>query len=486
MNIMNILLRFSVRSPLASLLALVSCSFLATRSTVAQDSNEPVWRLATFSIDVTPPIGHMLFTGGFQRATAVTSGLEARGFVLLHPDKATKPFVVCSFDWSEIRNEAYDSLRDALAKAAGTDRERVLLSSIHQHDTPLGDLAAQRVLVDAGSEHQVIDEMFFFEVVGRLAAAVETGLEDAKTVTHFGVGKAKVERVSSNRRYVLEDGSVHYDRGSATKNLSAQRAPEGDIDPWLRTLSFWNGDQAVCALSVYATHPMSYYRTGKVDADFPGIARRLRQADDAGIFQIYASGCSGNVTAGKYNDGAVENRQVLADRLYQGMRGAWEATERYALSSKKDAVVFRNAKLRLEPRVIAGYSKAELEKQIAEKESAREHCMAALGLSWHQRADNPEHRIDVPAIDFGEAILLLLPAEMYVEYQLFANEVAGDERTVITIGYGECGPGYIPIERAWREKDHNLGDWCWIAEGMEQRVKTAIRESLLGVPPAPR
>ena len=438
------------------------------------------WRLGTFAVDVTPPVGHLLFTGGFQKAKGVTSRLEARGFVLLPPKsgsgEAAKPFVVCSFDWGEIRNDAYDSLRDELAKAAGTIRERVMVCSIHQHDTPLADLTAEKFLVDAGSGHRSISVEFFADVRQRLASAVEAALEKAGPVTHYGVGKGKVERIASNRRYVLEDGSVHYNRGSATKNLSAQRAPEGDIDPWLRTLSFWNRDQAVCALSVYATHPMSFYRTAKVDADFPGLARRKRQADEPAVFQIYASGCSGNVTAGKYNDGNQANRQPLADRLYQGMVDAWSATERQALSA--DAVVFRNAKLRLEPRVTDGYSIEDLTRRINEKTGARDQCMAALGLSWHAHADDPEHRIDVPAIDFGEAALLLLPGEMYVEYQLYANEIGGEDKTVITLGYGECGPGYIPIERAWQEKDANLGDWCWVAKGMEPMIKAAIREAL--------
>jgi hypothetical protein len=47
-------------------------------------------------------------------------------------------------------------------------------------------------------------------------------------------------------------------------------------------------------------------------------------------------------------------------------------------------------------------------------------------------------------IDFGPAALALLPAESYVEYQLLAQKVRPDD-FVLTAGYGECGPGYIPI-----------------------------------------
>jgi hypothetical protein len=83
----------------------------------------------------------------------------------------------------------------------------------------------------------------------------------------------------------------------------------------------------------------------------------------------------------------------------------------------------------------------------------------------------------MPVIDFGPAQLLLLPAESYVEYQLFAQSVRPDS-FVIAVGYGESAPGYIPIEKAWAENDSNLRDWCWVAPGAEARMKEAIVEAL--------
>ena len=50
----------------------------------------------------------------------------------------------------------------------------------------------------------------------------------------------------------------------------------------------------------------------------------------------------------------------------------------------------------------------------------------------------------------------------------------------MTMGYGECAPGYIPIERAWREGDSNLRDWCWVAPGAEAEMTRALRAALRG------
>ena len=98
------------------------------------------FRLATFSADVTPPLGHPLMGGGIAPAREVLDPLSARGFVLLG---AGRPIVLAAIDWCEIRNDAFDRWREALAEAADTEPRRVLVTSLHQHDAPIADLAAQ-------------------------------------------------------------------------------------------------------------------------------------------------------------------------------------------------------------------------------------------------------------------------------------------------------------------------------------------------------
>src|SRR5207248_2521002 len=194
-----------------------------------------------------------------------------------------------------------------LAKAVGTDPVRVMLCSLHQHDAPVADLEAQELLEKHKAKGSVCDRAFVERVAERVADAAKESLKAARTVTHVGTGQARVEKVASNRRYTDETGTVHYNRMSATRDPKIRAAEEGTIDPFLKTVSLWDGDAPLLGLSAYATHPMSYYGKGGVSADFVGMARRRRQADTPGVFQMYASGCSGNVTAGKYNDGSPDN-----------------------------------------------------------------------------------------------------------------------------------------------------------------------------------
>ena len=429
--------------------------------------------VATFSVDVTPPIGHQLFTGGGVDSVAVNDSLFAKGFVI-SGGGLEKPAVFVSVDWAEIRNDAFDRWREVLAEAAGTDRVRVLVSAIHQHDTPLPDLAAQKILNEAGADTQLIDPDFHEKTVQKVAAAIREAMKNSRTISHFGIGKAEAEGLASNRRFVNSEGEISYGRGSGGQNLAGRIAPVGTIDPWVKTLSFWDGDEAVCALSIYATHPMSVYRTARISADFPGIARAARQKKTPSALQIYASGASGNITVGKFNDHKMETRIVFAERLETAMTAAWDATKKHPVSK----IEFKSEELMLDPRVDGDFTKEKLNEQLNDTSQNRmKRGMAALGLSWQKRCEAGQP-IDVPMLDFGgKAQLILLPGEIYVEYQIAVQELRPDS-FVMTAGYGECGPGYIPTKRAWEENDSNLSDWCWVAPGQEEKIRAVLKRLL--------
>ena len=107
---------------------------------------EPV-HIATFQIDVTPPLGAALCNGNVKPAMEIVSPLTARGVVLLG---AGDPIVLCAFDWVGIGNESYDRFREALAHAVGTTSELVALQTLHQHDAPGSDFATERLLAQHG------------------------------------------------------------------------------------------------------------------------------------------------------------------------------------------------------------------------------------------------------------------------------------------------------------------------------------------------
>jgi hypothetical protein len=385
--------------------------------------------------------------------------------------------VFVSVDWCEIRNLAHDRWREGLAEAVGTTPDRVMVSTVHQHDAPVADLEAEEILRQRGLAASVCDPVFHAEAVGRVAAAARASVPGARFLTGIGMGRSRVDRVASNRRYRMPDGAVRWDRTSATRNAFAIEAEEGLVDPWLRMLSFRAGDRVLASLSFYAVHPMSYYGQGEVSADFPGMARRMREAEAPGVAQVYVSGCSGNVTAGRYNTGARETRAVLAERLRAAMAGAWDST----VWSAPGAVEFRSSRVGLAPRTEAAFTVAGLEASLAAGVGDGDRggfraCLAAMGLSWLRRVGRGQP-IEVPCLDLGPALLTVLPGEAYVEYQLAAQACRPDA-FVCVAGYGDGATGYVPTDRHWEEGDTNLGDWCWVAPGAEARLRAAVQEVL--------
>ncbi len=446
----------------AALAALAAAPF-------AHAQEPPALTLATFTAEVTIPIGHPCMGGGIAAAKEVLDPLYANGFVLRG---AGKPVVFLALDWCEIRNAGYDRFRAKVAAAVGTDPVRVMLSALHQHDAPIFDPSAQELLEKHKAGAAVCDNTFFETATTAVADAAAASLKTSRRVTHFGTGRARVERVASNRRYTDDAGAVYYNRMSATRDAKIRAAGEGTIDPELKLLSFWDGDAPLVGLSAYAVHPMSFYGRGGVTADFVGLARRRLQADTPGALQVYASGCSGNVTAGKFNDGDPGNRPVLADRMYRAMAAAWRDTRKVAVTTP----TFRSVPLTLEARGGADFAVEALTTRLTADPRPFGRCLAALGLSWANRvkAGKP---IDVPALDFGGAVLAVLPAESYVEFQIAAQQARPGDFVVVA-GYGECGPGYIPVERAWAENDGNLSDWCWVERDSEKRMSEAIARAL--------
>ncbi len=400
----------------------------------------PPFHIATFECDVTPPLDHPLCGGWIAPVRGVDDPLKALGVVLLGHEK---PVVLCAVDWTGLRNEAFRRWRAALAEAAHTTPEHVSLHCVHPHNAPFADAEAQKLIADARAPIS-LDLKFYEGCVSRSAEALKAALTKAAKFTHVGTGSGDVKEVASNRRVLGDDGKVKFTRTSATKSKEARDAPEGLIDPTLRTLSFWDSETPVAALHFYACHPMSYYGDGRVSADFCGLARQKRH-DETKVFQVYFNGCGGNVTAGKYNDGAKENRAALRDRVHAGMVAAWKVTKR----AEVKAWDWRFEPVKLPPRTEASFGEVESTKALNdEKAPAAKRNNAAYQLAWLKRKETP---IEVNCLSFGDAHFnLFLPGEAFVEYQLAAQKLKPGA-VVNVAAYGDDGPGYIPTAKAYLE-----------------------------------
>ncbi|HLN31677.1 MAG TPA: hypothetical protein VK395_28305 [Gemmataceae bacterium] len=471
-------IEFTRREVLAAAAAWIGAG-LETTTSLAQLRQEPLFQLTTFSADVTPPLGHPLMGGGTASVRQIDDPLYANGLVLLGMDK---PIVLVAVDWYEIRNDAYDSWRAALAEAARTVPERVLVTSVHQHDAPIADLEAQRILEKRQAAGRICDLKFHERALQNVAHAARASLQNPRRISHIGLGQANVEQAASHGQFREDNARSTFGRVRTTRDPRANARPVGASDPWLKMLSFWDSEFPLAVVSCYAApkYALREYGKGAVSADFVGMARKRRRAEQPGTAQIYLSGCGASATAEKSDESSSEDRHELADRIYRAMSQAWKATRRHPLKQ----IAYRTVPLRLEPRNSPGYSVADLQRRLATSTRPFDQCLAALGLSWRNRAD-AGHKLDVSALDFGMAQVVLLPGGSSAEYQLMAQQLRRDE-FVIVAGYGECAPGFIPVGRVWQDGATKLRDWCWVAPSSERALTAALQSVLTPASGTPR
>jgi hypothetical protein len=427
---------------------------------------------ATFKVDVTPPAGSPLCDGMVPAAKGVNDPLTARGIILQADEQ--KPVVLVAVDWVGIGNDGHDAWREAIAKAVATDADRVCVHSLHQHDAPGCDFEADRIASGVGLGGQLFNVEFARQAIKRVAAAAASARTKLESVTHVGVGKAHVEKVASNRRILGRDGKVQYVRySSAGKDPLMQKLPEGLIDPDVRLVSFWNNDRPLAVLSYYATHPQSYYYTGKTSADFVGMGRDEAETNERTELHIHFNGAGGNITAGKYNDGSHAMRPVLAHRLAAGMKAAWDATTK---ASVKDLDLDWSTRGVTLP-VGEWYDEQErLAILRDEKEQLIPRLQAARAISFARRMQAGK-KIIIGRLRLGNVDILHMPGELFIEYQLAAQKLRPDF-FVCMAAYGDYGAGYVGTSEAYSQGGYETGIVSRVSPRSEVVLMDAMSELL--------
>ncbi len=422
---LNTLLKLSL-----GLIFLFFITFVAiSEDNSARKENLPVQlHLASFDIDVTPPVGHKLAYGSAIKSWDL--GLRAKGVIL---SGAGQPIVLVAIDWIGLYDACYDEFKRTLARAAETVPERVAVHALHQHDAPRGN----------------IHDSFVIETLQQLELALANSLKDAEPITHVGYGDAEVFKVASNRR-ILDPltNRVRAQRWTACGDSTLRAEPEGVIDPVVSLVSFWNKEKPLAVLSFYATHPQSYYRMGIPNPDFPGIARFLRQLAVPEALHIHFTGAGGNIGAGKYNDGSKENRLILAERLADGMKRAWEATELQPISP--DSVDWK------------------VKKVILPADTTKVNSYL-----FRYRAGTT---IDIQSMALNNTRVLFMPGELFVEYQLAAKQMRPDLHIAMA-AYGDGTLGYIPTADAYPEGGYEV-EVARVTFKAEEILMDAMRELL--------
>ena len=133
---------------------------------------------------------------------------------------------------------------------------------------------------------------------------------------------------------------------------------------------------------------------------------------------------------------------VLALRLADGMKRAWDATKRHPLAA--DQLGWQTVPVRLptaahleEEKLIAAIKTQPARGPIAEPDQ----------LAWLKRSETGR-AIDVSCLRVDTVRVLHMPGELFVEYQLAAKAMRRDLHVAMA-AYGDYGPDYIGTAAAY-------------------------------------
>jgi hypothetical protein len=434
-----------------------------------QARNHVNLRCGSFQVDVSPPIGHALCGGLAPPARGQRDPLFARGLIL---DDGKTRVLTCAVDYCCLVGEAHRQVVRVLARGAGIAPGCVALHTVHQHDAPYVHLEAEPLLKRQGIGQ--IDEAWWEAMVKKLGRAAAS-VRRLQRVTAVGVGEARVTGCASNRRLIGRNGRVQAMRLSMTTDPALQAWPVGLIDPLLRTITLWNGRKLLASLNYYACHPQSAWRRGLISADSIGEALRLTREQFPAAFHLYFNGCGANITFGKF---ATKNPEAnirlfgsrIADGIVRGIRHS--ETTRVA----PGPLLWRSRPVHLPVQV--RLSRAQAERWlISPRQPLPMRAFAAWALEAGARRQR-WGRVKVQSLRLGPAWIVHLPAEVFVEYQLYAQALRPEEFVAIA-AYGEGGMLYLPTAEAFRQGGYEVDALSsYSTPATEPLLKAALRRAL--------
>lgn len=178
--------------------------------------------------------------------------------------------VLVGLDLGGVRNEMIAEVMPRLVSATGCPSQNILITATHTHSSNTGGLGGQ----GSPSAKRVSDAII-------AAAAYARGRMRPATV---GFGTTQVA-LNTNRDLFTKNGEWRQ-----------QPNPNGPSDKTLAVAAFIGQDHVPIGVFMsYAMHPINFYLSGVISADFPGAASRtVEELFDDKPVAIFAQGASGD------------------------------------------------------------------------------------------------------------------------------------------------------------------------------------------------
>jgi neutral ceramidase len=247
----------------------------------------------------------------------------------------------------------------------------------------------------------------------------------------------------------------------------------------------------------YALHPTFLHSDSfLVSADYPGCIRKCLAEKKPGMAFLFAQGCSGNQSPRYFRSGKTYGEAMRvgyaigeeAARVLDAME--YSPDPRLLVRSTEIDIETRTLPPVAEAKKAAEAARAEWDRVKAESRTERDVWNAELrflgaedtlayvmvrerGETLSLRQD--ELPVEVQVIGIGDARIVGLPGELFVEFGLTIQYRAPfDKAFVVELANG-CLPGYACTARAYAQGGYETGASLLTGRSGEQMVEAAVR-----------
>ncbi len=391
--------------------------------------------------DLTPPLGTPL-AGHFARrpAQGIHDPLLATAVVM---DADEERLAVVSCDLLGMPRDVVQRVRELAHQQVGLEADRVLVHGTHTHAGP-------ELRPDRGE----VDERYRDLVVEKIATALVLATRDLAPC-ELAWTRGSESRLSFNRRFWMNDGSVRMNPGVGNPDIMR---PAGPIDPDVLGLWVMRDGQPAGLIAGFACHLDVLGAQHLVSADVPCYLRQtLSHALAQPVSVVYLNGTCGDinhvdVTAsgpqGGHEHSAMMGR-VLAGELLRSLQHAQPVDGPPPLG----ASTMVRTTWRAWPQEEVDAARRTVEDESVEYATWTRH-RAMRVLTVAERAGEPRE-LEVQALRVGSAAVVGLPGEVFCQLGLDIKRDAPLSHVMVA-ELSNDNPGYIPTPSAFEEGGYEV------------------------------
>ena len=406
-----------------------------------------------YEIDVTPHLG-VNIPGYFEArpATGVRDPLFARA--LACSNDAGDAFILVNIDTLSIKASVTARARAKIEQMTGVPGDHVMISATHSHTAgPVDDFVP-------GTS----DPEYLAWLADRAADAAVLAW-NCRQPAKIGCGKGHEDSIAFIRRYLMKDGTFRTNPGFAQDQIER---PAGDIDPEVGVVKIEDMQgQLIGVITNYACH-LDTVKGNRFCADYPGeLARVLKAVYGRHVVSIFLTGACGNINhfdfmhrTHAYYDNANPPHYVRMGRILAGCVIRTLATIETA---ETECIGVENASFGAVIRTPSEEDIAAAKALL--KEIPYEKCIRcdsgiignterlidrhyARSLLEVAQIEQKNVEIPVQAIRLGEAAIVGVPCELFVEFGRDIKARSGFEHTMISTLTNALF-GYIAVREAF-------------------------------------